>query len=139
MTVLPLHLTLPQSSLSCLYSLIIYQGSAWVMRAGKMGRREEGRRRLSLLPSSFPSSPLLKSPFQSSTPNTNNERRLGTSQPLHCKCSWTFAWLGSPRKMAIPSQVGDVKIVARTKVYMCSKMFNVQYVIFFLSRIRKYL
>ena len=24
--------------------------------------------------------PLLKSPFQSSTPNTNNERRLGTSQ-----------------------------------------------------------
>lgn len=36
-------LTPPQSSLSCLYSLIIY-------------------------------------PFQSSTPNTNNERRLGTSQ-----------------------------------------------------------
>ena len=37
------YLTRPQSSLSCLYSLIIYQGSAWVMRAGKMGRREEGR------------------------------------------------------------------------------------------------
>ena len=36
--------------------------------------------KLSLLPSSFPSSPSLKSPFQSSMPNTNNERRLGTSQ-----------------------------------------------------------
>ena len=35
------ELTRPQSSLSCLYSLIIYQGRAWVVRAGKMGRREE--------------------------------------------------------------------------------------------------
>ena len=35
------ELTRPQSSLSCLYSLIIYQGRAWVMRAGKMGRREK--------------------------------------------------------------------------------------------------
>ena len=50
------YLTRPQSSLSCLYSLIIYQGSAWVMRAGKMGRREEGR--LSL-PSHHP---LIKEP-----------------------------------------------------------------------------
>ena len=31
-------LTRPQSSQSCLCSLIIYQGSAWVVRAGKMGK-----------------------------------------------------------------------------------------------------
>ena len=51
--ILPLMLTRPQSSPSCLYSLIIYQGSAWVMPAGRM---EDER-----LPN--PSSASLKSPF----------------------------------------------------------------------------
>ena len=51
-------LTHPQSSLSCLYSLIIYYGSAWAMHAGKMRRREEGR------PSPFvlPVIPFVKEP-----------------------------------------------------------------------------
>ena len=66
------------SKLSLLINYLL--GKRLGYACGKMGRREEGRRRLSLLPSSFPSSPLLKSPFWSSTPNTNNERRLGTSQ-----------------------------------------------------------
>ena len=56
--------------------LLIYYWKAWVMRAGKDGKARVSSFS-SLLPSSFPPSPSSKSPFESSTANGNDEKRLG--------------------------------------------------------------
>ena len=65
------YLTRPQSSLLINYLLGKRLGYA---------RGEDGKARGGETLSPFPSSPSLKSSFQSSTPITNNERRMGTSQ-----------------------------------------------------------
>ena len=64
--------------------LLIYYWKAWVMRAGKDGKARVSSIS-SLLPSSFPPSPSSKSPFESSTANGNDEKRLGTNQVCQVK------------------------------------------------------
>ena len=39
-------------------------------------------------------------------------------ESLCTSSSWTFAWFGWPRKMAVPSPVGDVKIVSTISTFV---------------------
>ena len=52
---------------------------------------------------------------------TNTQGLKMTEKWRYCFCpanGWTFAWLGWPRKMAIPSPVGDVKIVSSISTFV---------------------
>ena len=44
--------------------------------------------------------------------------RAGNTQGLKITQKWRFAWLGWPRKVAVPSPVKDVKIVSPISTFM---------------------